>query len=139
MTKSTESLMPHQEYFYASEKFSSAVYMLATGPGDVRSRLLHAWRGPLWVLTPEHLPKKLRKDFLWIKKQLYKYNEAWPGQIEDLKRKERIDPTFKKKFANHYPDPVEATLGRIKNKTGAEIARRIFNIYDSLESIVSYR
>ncbi len=128
--------MSHHEYFYASEKFLQAVYTLATGPGDIRSRLLSAWRGPLWVLTPEHLPEKLREDFLWIKKQLHKYRESWTGQLDELKQKERNDPTFKEKYPHFYPAPVEATLKRIKNKTGVEIARRIFNIYDSLESIV---
>lgn len=124
--------MLHPEYSYASEKFLSAVYTLATGPGDVRSRLLHAWRGSLCVLTPEHLPEKLREDFLWIKHQLHKYYESRPGELEKLKQKERIYPNFKEKFSNLYPNPVEATLGRIKNKTGVEVARRIFNIYDSL-------
>ncbi len=124
-------------YSYASEKFSEAVYILATGRGDVRSRLLSAWEGPLWVLTPEHLPEKLRGDFLWIKKQLHKYSEEWPGQLADLQRKEKkVDPTFKEKYARLYPDPVEATLSRIKNKTGSEIAARIFGIYDTLESIM---
>jgi hypothetical protein len=109
--------------------------MLATGPGDVRCRLLHAWRGPLWVLTPEHLPEKLRADFLWIKKQLHKYRESWPGQLDDLRKKEQNDPTFKEKYTYLYPDPVESTLGRIKKKTAVEISIRIFNIYDSLESM----
>jgi len=128
--------MTAMQYFYASEKFMSAVHILAMGRGDVRSRLLSAWNGPLWVLTPEHLPEKLRKDFLWIEKQLHRYAEFWPGQLKDLQKKERADNTFKERFAHLYPDPVEATLRRIKNKTGSEIAVRIFSVYDSLESIV---
>ena len=126
-------------YSYASEKFLAAVHILATGRGDVRSRLLSAWEGPLWVLTPEHLPEKLRKDFLWIEKQLHRYSEDWPGQLADLQTKEKADPTFKEKFAWLYPNPVKATLSRIKNKTGSEIAIRIFAIYDSLESITRGR
>lgn len=121
------------KYSYASEKFLHAVIILATGPGDVRSRLIHAWYGPLWVLSPEYLPKKLQKDFLWIKKQLHKYNEDWLGQLEDLRKKERIDPSFKENYRSLYPDPVKATLARIKNKTGAKIANRIFDIFYSLE------
>jgi hypothetical protein len=127
------------QYSYASEKFLEAVYALATGQGDVRSRLLSAWSGHLWVLTPEHLPEKLRNDFLWIKKRLHKYHEDWPGQLKDLQEKEKIDPTFREKFAWLYPSPVKATLSRIKNRTGSEIAARIFAIYDSLESITRDR
>lgn len=121
------------KYRYASEKFFQAVVMLATGPGDVRSRLIHAWEGPLWGLSPEYLPTKLREDFLWIKKQLHKYNEEWLGQLENLRKKERIYPSFKKNNPSLYPYPVRATLNRIRNKTGAKIAHRIFDIYYSLE------
>ena len=124
------------QYSYASEKFLNAVYFLVIGKGDVRSRLLSAWEGSLWVLTPEHLPEKLRKDFLWVTKQLHRYSESWSGQLMELQQKEKSDPTFKEKFAYLYQDPVEATLQRIKNKTGSEIASRIFAIYDSLESII---
>ena len=127
------------QYIYALEKFTLAVYILATGPGDVRSRLLNAWRGPLWVLTPDHLPEKLRDDFLWIKQQLHKYHESWPGQLQELQKKEKKDPSFKKIYTHLYPDPVEATLRRIRKSTGVEIARRIFSIWDSLESMAHDR
>jgi len=126
-------------YSYALEKLLAAVHTLATGKGDVRSRLLSAWQGPLWVLTPEHLPERLREDFLWIRKQLHKYSEDWPGQLADLQVKEEVDPTFKEKYAHLYPNPVEATLSRIKNSTGSRIATKIFSIYDSLESITRKR
>lgn len=133
--KEDERIVNALRYAYASEKFLSAVHILATGTGDVRSRLLSAWEGPLWVLTPDHLPEKLRKDFLWVKKQLHKYSEDWLGQLADLQKREQTDSTFKEKFRHLYPDPVKATLSRINNKTGSEIAVRIFAIYDSLESI----
>ncbi len=65
--------------------------------------------------------------------------EEWPGQLADLQMKEKTDPTFKEKFAWLHPNPVKATLSRIKNKNGSEIATKIFAIYDSLESITSGR
>lgn len=128
--------MECSKYIYASEKLFQAVDMLACGPGDVRSRLRHAWGGPLWVLTTEHLPEKFREDFLWVKDQLHKYNESWPGQLEELRKKERFDPMFKQNYAHLYPDPVTATLERITNKTGAKIASRICYLYFSLESLM---
>ena len=118
--------------YYVREKFFDAVRILATGPGDVRSRLLTAWRGPLYVITEDKLPIKHKDDFKWIVCQLHRYKEDWPGQLSDLKKKESIDPTFREKYSHLYPDQVEATLRRITNKTGAKIASRIFDIYDSL-------
>jgi len=64
--------MLESKYWYAYEKFSSAIYILATGAGDVRSRLSDAYLGPLWVIRPEHLPEDLQKDLVWIKKQITK-------------------------------------------------------------------
>jgi len=113
------------KYWYAYEKFSSAIHTLATGAGDVRSRLNDAYLGPLWVIRPEHLPEDLQEDLIWIKNKITKYKEIWPGQLEELKR-----------FPHLCPNPVEATLRRIRRSTGAEIARRIFKIYDSLISRV---
>jgi len=48
-------------YFqYLNEKLSDAVYILATGPGDVRSRLYSALPKIL-VLSDYGLPKNLKK------------------------------------------------------------------------------
>jgi len=123
-----------EKYWYAHDKFSKAIYILATGAEDVRSRLLSVWQHSLRGLDDEQLPEDLRKDFVWIKKQLRKYNEKWPGELDDLKQQEKRDHTFKDKCANHYPNPVDATLQRIRKKSGAEIAQRIYNIYDALKS-----
>jgi len=130
------SKMLNGKHMYAYEKFSQAVHMLATGAGDIRSRLLHAWQGPLWVLDADkHLPEDLRKDFVWIKEQLHRFCEEWPGQLRDLEQKEKLLPNCnKKEYAYLYPDPVKATLKRIRLNTGAKIAHRIYSIYDSLES-----
>ena len=118
--------------YYVREKFFDTVRILATGPGDVRSRLLNVWRGPLIVITPDKMPAKNKDNLVWIINQLHKFKEDWPRQLSDLKKKENIDPTFREKYSHLYPDQVEATLGRITNKTGAKIASRIFEIYDSI-------
>lgn len=118
--------------FYLYEKFSEAIRILATGPGDVRSRLLNVWRGQLYLIEPDTINIKYKNDMKWIIKQLHRYEEDWPGQLSELKHRESYDPTYKEKYSHLYPDPVEATLSRIKNKTGAKIARKIYGIYDSL-------
>ena len=128
--------MLEDKYWYAYEKFSRAIYTLATGAGDVRSRLLDVFFDPLLVIQPMHLPDDLREDILWIKKKITKYKEKWAGQIEELRGWEKQDPMFKEKFPNLYPNQVEATLNRIRRSTGVEIAKRIFKIYDSLDSRV---
>lgn len=121
------------KYWESYDKFGKAVYILATEAGDVRSRLLLVWQRLLRKINEEHLPDDLRKDFIWIKQELHKFHEGWRGQLNDLKQKEKIDPTFKEKYAHLYPDPVEATLGRIHKKSGAAIASRIYSIYDALK------
>ncbi len=121
---------------YALEKFSSAVYILATGPNDVRSRLLTVFNGPLLMIEPDHLPEKLQDDYKWIRRSITKYDEYYKGQLNELREKENL-PNFKETCSHLYPTPVEATLSRIINKTGTEIARRIYNIHDTLESMSS--
>jgi hypothetical protein len=116
---------------YVREKFCEAVRILATGPGDVRSRLLTAWCGPLYVITPDKIPNKYKDDFVWITSQLHRFKEDWTGQLDDLKKKESVDKNFRDKYSHLYPNQVEATLNRINNKTGAKIASRIFYLYDS--------
>ncbi len=44
------------------ERFHLAVDQLATGPGDVRSRLEKAYFH-LHVLHPQKIPSKVRRDF----------------------------------------------------------------------------
>lgn len=122
-------------HWEAYDKFSKAIYILATGSEDVRSRLLAVWQHSLRGLADEQLPEDLRKNFVWIKKQLHKYHEKWHGQLNDLKQQEKRDHTFKDKYAHLYPNPVEATLQRIRKKTGAGIAQSIYNIYDALKSL----
>lgn len=108
---------------YALEKFFVAVQLLATGPGDVRSRLYNAYIS-FHPVRPEDLPEDLRGDYEWIHDQLTKYDEMYPGQKNSLQQAGRKDL---------LPGSVLATLSRIKNRTGVKIADRIFKIYVELE------
>ena len=121
------------QYWREYDIFKRAVYILATEEGDVRSRLLLIWQSFLREIDDDHLPDDLRKDFFWIKKELHKFHEEWPGRLKELKQREKADPTFKEKYAHLYPNPVQATLRRIRRKSGAAIAIRIYNVYESLK------
>ncbi len=121
------------DYWYAHDMFCKAVNILATEREEVRKRLLHVWQQVLRGLDDGMLPEDLITDLHWIRKQLHKFDEEWPGQLEDLKRQEKIDPKFKEEYAHLYPDKVEASLARMRKKTGAIIALRIYNIYETLK------
>jgi len=86
------------------------MYSLATGRGDVRSRLETAYRR-FWVLTEENFPEEFRDDWKWIKNQLTKFGPLYDNSGEIL-----------------ISDAVENTMSRIKNKTGQKIAGKIFYI-----------
>ena len=100
---------------YAHEKLLAALESLATGPGDVRERLLAAYQ-TFHPLTQSHFPPHLRKDFGWVLRQLKKRDP-----IYDYKG--RLDR-----------GSVEETLRHIKNVTGAKIATRIYRLYHALDA-----
>ncbi len=122
------------KYTYAYQKFSAAVESLATGPGDVRSRLLTVFSGWLNTITEDHLPESLREDWRYVEKSIRKYKEFHKGDIVYLDQQFKKSPDLKEKLAHLYPDPLEATMRRIKRNTGVKIARKIYNIYDELET-----
>ncbi len=85
---------------YSLEKFDQAVYLLAVGPGDVRSRLKRAYI-EFWAVQEKDIPGDLLEDFRWIKKELTKR-----------------EPVAKE-------GSVIATLEKMQNRTGVKIAERI--------------
>jgi hypothetical protein len=93
---------------YAYTKFSEAVSELTVGEGDVRSRLYDAYLFLCRVALSD-LPEELRNDFKWICDQLTKYEPFYDRQSR-----------------------LQATLLRIKNRTGAKIARRIVALRDQI-------
>ena len=113
-------------YSYAVEKFNRAIYVLSTGEGDVRKRLYAIFTDDLLTITNSHLPEKLRANFTWVKKQLSKYDEVEDGYNEIFKTDDgRLD---------HYlPTTLKATCQRMKNRTGAKIAQKVFHIWQVLD------
>lgn len=100
---------------YAHEKLLAALESLATGPGDVRERLLAAYL-TFHPLTQAHFPPHLRREFGWVLKQLKKREP-----IYDYRG--RLDR-----------GSVEESLRHIKNVTGTKIATRIYRLYHALDA-----
>lgn len=90
------------KYYYALEKFTQAIWTLATAPGDVRERLLSVFQGPLLMTTHEHLPEDLREDYRWIEQQIARYDEKYKGQREWLQKWEKRNPNFRENHADLY-------------------------------------
>jgi len=104
-------------WFYADEKLSRAVRLLAVLPGDVRSRLLHAFM-EFHPLKEADFPPKLQKHYRWVMKQLTKR-----GPVFDHK-------------GEVYRGSVEHTLSHIRNSTGAKIAERLVMLHDGVEEAI---
>lgn len=97
---------------YALEKFSQAVHALATGSGDVRSRLRVAY-AYFHTVKPEYLPADLRDDFRWVMDKLTRREPRYEGEGR-----------------------LEASLATMQNRTGSRIAKRIVEIHDSLRDVL---
>lgn len=106
----------NSSYFYAYEKFNDALHSLATGPDDVRHRLLSAY----WHFRPvgkKHLPEQLQNDYQWVLNQLMRFGPIIGRDGKVLR------------------GAVEETLNRIRNSTGSKIAERILQIYHQLNRL----
>jgi len=117
------------KYSYALEKFGRAIYSLAVGEEEIRKRLLIIFQGDLLCITPEHLPEKVREDYKWILKQIQKYDEKYKDQKKYFESFEN----GAERYAHLLPTKIEATLHRIKRKTAAKIAERIYAIWEVVE------
>lgn len=104
------------QYAYASSNMIKTLDCLATGPGDVRDRLLSAY-SIFWILTEEHFPEHLRGDFRFVLKELNKFGPVYDERTGAMKR-----------------DAVEETLRRIRNRTGVKIANKLVHLYFELNA-----
>ncbi len=102
---------------YARGKFLEAIEHMATGPGDVRSRLWDAYLS-LRPVMEDDLPPVVRQDFRWIMAQLTKR-----------------DPYYNHK-GEVISGSVQQSLSRMHNTTGVKIAKRLLHIYRVLEDYV---
>ncbi len=99
---------------YALSKLSNAVYYLAIGEGDVRDRLKTAYE-EFHPVSEDDFPPTLRADWRWIKGQLI-----------------RMGPV-RRQDGSIRMGALDNTLSRIRNSTGAKIAKRIIKLQYDLE------
>lgn len=99
-----------RSYSYAHEKLFEALHALALGPGDVRSRLLHAYMS-FHPLRAEHFPPDSQRDWAWVIGKMAKFGPLF-----------RADGRV-------WKGSVEHTMSRIRNRTGVQIAQRIFDLF----------
>ena len=103
------------KFDYAKEKIDSAIYSLATGENDIRTRLVFAAKKFHTLLHDGHLPPELHLRFLSIWRELTKFNARY---VNDKERE----------------GPVEHTMKRIKKKTGRRIAEDIMDLRTELNN-----
>lgn len=94
-------------FLRAKEKLTDAVYRLAVGEGDVRSRLRRAYL-PLRRLSAQDLPEKLQEEWRSILRELTRFGPEMGANSEVWKT------------------AIEHTTSRIRNHTGRKIAERIY-------------
>ncbi|RJF95813.1 hypothetical protein [Noviherbaspirillum saxi] len=94
---------------YVNEKLSAAVHALAVGEGDVRSRLITAYMCFSTLRTAD-FPSELQSDYEWIMGELTKEDPV-------------VDYN-----GDNYKGSVEATLGKMQNRTAAHIAARVYSL-----------
>jgi len=102
-------------YPYTEEKLIEAVYSLAAGDGDARSRLYQAYL-KFHVLTTDSFPEELKADWNWV---ILRITEKGP---------------LKDNHHNNTLGSVQNTLNGIKNKTASKIASKIIDIFFALQN-----
>jgi hypothetical protein len=100
-------------YDYTRQNLFSAISILSTSPGDVRSRINNAYKA-FNPLKSSHFPDELKKDWEWIIHSMTKY-----GPKMNYKNEIELGS-------------VEHTMRRIKNSTGTKIAGKIFDLFYEL-------
>lgn len=91
---------------YLVEKFHQAVFDLATGQGDARSRLREAYRR-FWVIPLDDYPEQVREERLAIDKLMTRI-PAPQGYV------------------------IPSNLTKMKNKTASRICALIVSVHDGL-------
>ena len=104
----------NNRWSYADEKLTRATHLLAVLPGDVRSRLFHAFM-EFHPLKDSDFPPKLQRHYRWVMRQLTKR-----GPVFDYK-------------GEVSRGSVEYTLSHIRNSTGSKIAERLVMLHDRIQ------
>ena len=103
---------------YALGNLESAVYELAVGQGDVRSRLIEAHR-VLSPLSENDFPEELAADWLWIDNE---WTKSGPMMGPD---------------GTERKDAFNNTLDSMRNAGRVDIAKRIYSLTEALQISIS--
>jgi hypothetical protein len=93
------------------ERMYLAVQTLCVGRGDVRARLVDAGMQLTPLMTSE-FPEELQSDFDWVMHQLTQH----PAR-------------------HQHEGTIEASMARIKRKTGVKIAERILRMFWRIQEL----
>ena len=109
------SKLKQNQYIYAKEKICYAIYCLATGEDEIRTRLFYATIR-LHVLNREEcLPHDLREYWFDIWGRLTRFGIKYSGSGKEMM------------------GPIEHTMKRIRKKTAREIAEDLYDLKSELE------
>ena len=97
---------------YVEQQFEKAIRTLVIGQGDIRSRLLMVCEDfySLQDRNFSDFSAEIKEDWEWIYRQLHRW-----------------EPEYKEDGSVRNGS-VEVTLKKIKNKTGSNIAKRIYDL-----------
>ena len=104
---------------YALQKLELAILDLATGPGDIRSRLKSAYFEHLRIINENDLPDSLKPEWNAIKISLTK-----KGPLKD-------------EDGEVVSGSIDRTLHRMRDKTACNIANNILILRDRLEGYLN--
>ena len=106
---------------YMLEKLTNVIIILVTGEGDARSRLREATPQILRI-TPGMLPSvgEIREQVEWAYATLMKFHDP---------------EEFAARPSNSPETIFDSTLDRIKNRTGAKIAGKLFGAWRALSDL----
>ena len=104
---------------YALQKLELAILDLATGPGDIRSRLKSVYKEHLHIINENDFPDSLKPEWNAIKKALTKKG---PLRDED---------------GEVITGSIDRTLHRMWNKTASKIANNMLVLRDRLEGYLN--
>jgi len=103
---------------YAEEKLTAAVYLMATGRGNVKDRLAQAFTEFVPV-SESDLPEKFRSEFRWIRQALTTKEAKQVALIEG-------------RVVEGVEGRIGATLATMRYEKAEEIARRLVRLSDEL-------
>jgi len=106
------------QYGDSSERLAAAVHILATHPEEVRRRLYRAAEY-LAMVAPGSLPESLRDRWKQIRADLTQFDPKPEEGVTAERRRGSTCPTV--------------TLRKIRKKTAADIAERIFQLQSELD------